>query len=138
MHPTAELQFFFVEADEVVASGVLDGVVILKISLQHDFAGSLAAPGAPSHLGKELERSLGGTKIRQAECDVGADDANQCDAVDVVAFGDHLSAHEQIEFSLVQSIQRALEILVATDGITVEACDASLRKDSVQQLFQLF
>ena len=103
VHPAAELQFFFVEADEVVAGGVLHGVVILKISLQHDFAGRLAASGASGNLGEELEGALGGAEVGEAESDVGTDDADQRDAVNVVALGDHLRADEQIEFAFVQS-----------------------------------
>ena len=138
MHPAAELQLFFVEADEVVAGGVLHGVVILEISLQHNFAGSLAAPGASGHLRQQLKRALGGAKVRQAERHVGPDHADQRHAVNVVALGDHLRADEQVEFALIQGVQRALEIFVAADGVAIEAGDARLGKHAVQQLFQLF
>ncbi len=138
VHPAAELQLFFVEADEVVAGGVLDGVVILEISLQHDLAGSLAASGASSDLGEQLEGALGGAKVGQAEGDVGSDHTYERDAVNVVAFGDHLRADEEIEFAFVQAVECALEIFVAADGVAVEAGDAGLGEHAVEKLFEFF
>ena len=132
VHPTAELQFFFVEADEVVVGGILHGVVILKISLQNDFAGSLAASGASGDLSEQLESTFGGAEVGQAEGDVGSHHADQRHAVNVVTFGNHLSADEQVEFAFVQSVERAFEIFVAADGVAVEAGDARLRKHSMQ------
>src|SRR5579872_5409445 len=65
VHPAAELQFLFVEADEVVLRGVLNRVVILKISLQNHVARGLAASGASGNLGEQLEGALGGTEVGQ-------------------------------------------------------------------------
>ena len=48
VHPAAELEFFFVEADEVVACGELHGVVILKVGLKNNFSRRLAAPARPA------------------------------------------------------------------------------------------
>src|SRR5580658_5327200 len=66
VHPAAETQFFFVESRKVMAGGVLDRIVILKISLQHNFSRRLSAPGASGDLSEQLKRALGGTKIRKA------------------------------------------------------------------------
>ena len=117
--------------------GILDGVVILEISLQNDFAGSLAASGASGDLGEELEGALGGAEVGQAECGVGSDHSHERHSVNVMAFGDHLGADEQVEFAFVQGVQRALEIFVAANGVAVEAGDARLREHAVQQLFEL-
>ena len=103
VHPAAELKLLLVETDEVVAGSVLHGVVILKIRLQNDFAGRLAAPGASSDLGEQLKRSLGGAEVGKAESDIGSNYADQRDAVNVVALRDHLRADEQIEFAFVQA-----------------------------------
>src|SRR5579862_125856 len=138
VHPAAELQFLFVEADEVVLRGVLNRVVILKISLQNHFAGGLAASGASSNLREQLEGALGGAEVGQTEGDVGADNPDQRHAVNVMTFGDHLGADENVEFAFVQSTERAFEVLVGADGVAIETRDAGLRKHGVQQLFQLF
>ena len=87
-----------------MAGRVLHGVMILKIGLQHDFAGSLAATGASGDLGEQLERAFGGAEIGKAERDVGSDHAHQRHAVNVVAFGDHLRADEEIEFAFVEGV----------------------------------
>ena len=65
MHPAAELQFFFVKAQEILTRGVLHGVVILKIGLKDNFARSLASSGASGNLSEQLKRALGRTKIGQ-------------------------------------------------------------------------
>ena len=67
MHPAAEAQFFVVEAGEIVAGGVLHGVVILKIGLQNHLAGRLAAPGTSRDLGEQLKGTFGGAEVGQAE-----------------------------------------------------------------------
>ena len=51
VHPVAELKFLFVEANEVVVGCELNGVVILEIGLEDDFAGGLASSGATGNLG---------------------------------------------------------------------------------------
>ena len=50
MHPRAKLELFVIESGEIVASRELDGVVILKIGLQDNFARRIAAPGASRDL----------------------------------------------------------------------------------------
>ena len=89
-----------------MARRILHGVVIGKISLQNDFARRLPAPGSARHLGKKLERALGGAEVGQPQRDVGADHAHQRHAVDVVSLGDHLRADQQIEFAFVQGSSR--------------------------------
>src|SRR5579863_6424586 len=56
--------------------------------------------------------------------------------MNVVTFGDHLRADEQVKFPLVKSVESTFEIFVAAYRIAVEAGDARLRKHAVQQLFQ--
>ena len=138
MHPTAELKLFFVEADEVVACGVLDGVVILKVSLKNNLARSLAASRASGDLSEQLESALGGTEVWEAESDIGSDDTDKRDAVNIVALGYHLRADEQVEFSFVETTERAFEIFMAADRVAIEPGDARLREHAVQQLFQFF
>ncbi len=135
VHPAAKAEFFFVEAGEIVLRGVLHGVVVGKISLQHDFAWDFSAAGSAGNLGEQLKGALGGTEIREAECVVCAYHAHQGHTVDVVAFGDHLSANQQVQFTRVQSVEGALEVGVAANCIAIQAGDSRLRKQSVQQLF---
>src|ERR1700677_115620 len=57
--------------------------------------------------------------------------------MNVVTLRDHLRAHEQVKFALVERVERPLEIFVAANRISIETPDARLRKQAVQQLFQL-
>ncbi len=94
MEAAAELHLLGDEAGEVVACGHLHGVVVGVVGLDEDFAGEVAASGASADLGEELEDAFGGAEVGHAEGVVGADDADEGDAVDVVALGDHLGADE--------------------------------------------
>ena len=57
----------------------------------------LAAAGAADDLREQLERPLGRAKIRQAEADVGRDDADERHRRKVVALRDHLRADEDVD-----------------------------------------
>ena len=58
--------------------------------------------------------------------------------MNVVAFGDHLGADQQVQLPSIQRIQCAFKISVAANRITVQPRDSRLRELPVQQLFQLF
>src|ERR1700687_25763 len=138
VHPAAELKLFLIEADEVVSGCVLNGVVVLEISLQHNFAGSLAAACASGDLGQELKRALSGAEVGEAESNIGYDHTTQRYAVNVVPFGDHLRTDQQVKFAFVQRVQGSLEIFVAADCVAIEPGDAGLRKHAVEQFFEFF
>jgi hypothetical protein len=55
---------------------------------------------------------------------VAADDADQRDAVDVMAFGYHLGADEEVDFAGVEAGEEALEVVAAADGVAIHAADA--------------
>ena len=60
---------------------------------------------------------------------VAAHHADQRDAVNVVALGDHLRAHQQIDFARVQARQQPLEIVASAHGVAIHAADARAGKD---------
>jgi hypothetical protein len=132
VHPTAEAQLFFVETCKIMLRRVLHGVVVGKIGLQHDLSGSLTTPRSSFHLGQQLKRALGRAKIRKTECHVGANHADQCHTVNVVALGDHLRTHQQIEFAFVESVEGAFEVFAAAHRVAIKTPDARLGKHSVQ------
>src|SRR5205814_10064553 len=84
MHPSAELQFLFVEANEVVARGVLHGIMFLEISLQYHLAWRLPAPGATGNLREQLKCTLGSAEIRQAQRYIGSNNPHQSDPMNAV------------------------------------------------------
>src|SRR5207245_8093149 len=93
--PSAEANFVFVEASDVVAGGVLHCVMIGEIRLQDDLAWSLASTGPARDLRQKLEGTLSGAEIRETERDVCPDHSNQRDAMDVVSLGNHLRSDQQ-------------------------------------------
>ena len=59
--------------------------------------GVLAAARAADDLRQQLERPLGRAEVRQAEADVGRDDADERHGRKVVALRDHLRADEDVD-----------------------------------------
>ena len=112
--------------------------MLLKICLKNYFARCLPASRAPRDLGQQLESTFRRTKIRKTQSCVGPNHPDQRDSVDVMPLGNHLRAHQQIEFAFVERIQSPLKVLTAADGITIQSADARLRKHAVQQFFQFF
>ena len=66
----------------------------------------LAAAGAAGDLRQELERPLGRPEVGHPEADVGRDDADQRDAREVVALGDHLRADEHVDLAVAEPRQQ--------------------------------
>jgi len=100
--------------------------------LEYDFSRSLPAPGSAFHLGQQLKRALGCAKVREAQRHIGAHNTDERDSVNVVALGDHLRAHQQVEFAFVESVEGAFEIFAAAHRVAIETPDARLREHSVQ------
>ena len=57
--------------------------------------------------------------------------------MDVVAFGDHLRADEEIDFAGVQAHEEALHVGAAADGVAVHAADARVGEDFLQAFLAL-
>ena len=102
---------------------------------QHD-SGRLAASGAAGGLRQELEGSLGGAEIGEAQADVGVHDAHQRDVGNVVTLGDHLRADQDVVIALAEAGQDGFVVALAADGIAVQPRDAGFRKRAVQLVFE--
>src|SRR5205085_3082646 len=74
IHQAPELDFFPVKLLVILLGRALDGVVIGIDGLDKDDTGRFSAPCTSRRLRKELKRSFGGAKIRQAQAQVGIDD----------------------------------------------------------------
>src|SRR5208282_4086348 len=92
----AKVRFLFVEGSIVLARRALNRVVLGVIGFDEDFAGEFAAACAAGNLREELKRAFGGAKIGTAEREVGGNNSDQGDALKVVALGDHLRAHQDV------------------------------------------
>src|SRR3990170_1934905 len=113
--------FGLVEGLVVVAGGSRDGVVIGVEGLQDHPTAEQPAPGSPGHLGEHLKGTFRGTEIRQVQAGVGRYDAHKGDQREIKAFGDHLSADEDV--GAVRSEMGEYEIVRAARprGVTIPA-----------------
>jgi hypothetical protein len=136
-HGAAEVHLARGEAGVVVLAGELVDVVVGLVGLDEDTARFVAAAGAARDLGEELEDALGGAEVREAEGEVCADDADERDAVDVVALCDHLRADEEIDLAGVEALEEALHVAAGADGVAVHAADARVGEELLQALFAL-
>ena len=103
--------------------------------LDQDNARQIAAPRAPGRLRQKLKRALGGAEIRQTQSDVGRHDAHQRDIRNVVALGDHLRAHQDVEIAFAKTVQDALEMPLAAHRVAIHARDPRLGKIAMQLFF---
>ena len=63
--------------------------------------------------------------------------ADEGDSMDIVALGDHLRAHQQVDVPAVQPIEKVLHVEPVADGIAIHAANAGLGKQFLQTLFAL-
>ncbi len=134
VHPFAEAHLFVAKGVVIMLGGILDGIVIGKICLQDYFARQIAPTGSSGDLGKQLEGAFGGAEIRKSERKVGAYDADQRYSVHVVTLGDHLCAHQQIEFARIKSIEHAFEVFAPPHSIAVQPAYPGTRELLIQAL----
>src|SRR5262249_1122983 len=113
-------------------------IVIRVEGLDQDAAGQIATSGASGDLREQLEGALGGAKVGQAEHGVGADNANQRDAVEVVALGEHLRADQNVERTAGEGGESLLILVLGASGVAIEASDARAGKFLAQALFEMF
>ena len=107
------------------------------IRLHQHAAGKLSAAGAAGDLRQQLEDALGGAEVGQPESGVRAHHADQRDAVDVVALGDHLRADEKIDLACVEPGEQALHLVAPAHGVAVHASDARVGEEFLQPLLAL-
>src|ERR1700722_13925546 len=131
------MHFAFEEGGVVLADGVLNGVVLWVVGLDQDAARKIASAGASGDLGEELEGAFGGTEVGQMERRGGADDADERDALEVVAFGEHLRANEDVDGAAREGAERFLILALGASGVTVETRDARTGEFFSKAFFQM-
>ena len=120
---TPELQFPLEKREIILPRGELDRIVLGIIRFDQNFAGQRAAPGAPGNLRQKLKRALGGPKIRQTELRIRGNDSHQRDALEIVAFRNHLRADEDVDFPGSKIAQHLLVGALGADRVAIQARD---------------
>src|SRR4051812_33605315 len=102
----------------------LDRIVVGKERLQDDLTGDLSASGTSRYLCQQLKCSLGGAEIRKTQREVRAHYTDQRHAMDVVAFGHHLRADQDVNLAGIQLVQHSLEIMPSAHCVAIQSADA--------------
>ena len=97
----------------------------------------LSAARAARHLRQELKGTFGSAEIGEAQCKIRSDHSHQRHAVDVMPFGHHLRAHEDVDLARVELVEYALTIMSPPNRIAVEPTDARRGKRLMQPLLYL-
>ena len=132
------LQLLLVERLVILRGGHANRVMIRIDGLDQHDARQIAAARASGHLREQLERALGGAKIRQAQSDIRRHHAHQRHVGNVVPLGDHLRADQDVEIALAESLQDDFVLPLAGDGVAIQARDARAGKLAVQFLLHFF
>ena len=125
----------FVKALIVVSTRRLNGRVVGRVGLDDDLAPQDASPGAPRHLGQQLESPLPGAKVGQVDDRVGGDDAHQGHAGQVQALGDHLCADHDVGLAVDKAIEDLFVGQLAPRGVQIPTHDPGLGVGLAHQLF---
>ena len=98
---------------------------MIGVQRLHDrFAARLAAAGAAGHLRQQLEGSLRGAEIGEAEADVGGHHADQRHPREVVPLGDHLGADQDVDRALAEAREQRRERPLLADRVAIQPRDA--------------
>src|SRR5260370_35004935 len=134
---TAMTNFLIVESSIVLRLCVPQRVVMRMISLNQDASRQVATTCASGDLRDQSKGTFSGTKIRKSQSGVHRNDAYQSDVGKIVTFGQHLRAHEQIQFALAEIQQGLFELMSAGLWTAVDSAAAQTAKPLGQPLFNL-
>src|SRR3954454_1711157 len=123
--PFAEFHLFLIKGFVVLLCREADGVVVRIERLDDHATGGIAASGASGGLCEKLERSFCRTEIRHAETDVREHNAYQRHLGNVVAFGNHLRADQDVDRAFPEVLEDEFEGAFRTGAVAVEPGDAS-------------
>ena len=116
-----ELQFLVVETHEIMAPGALDRRVERGEGLHINLPFHIPSPRAAGDLRQQLKGPLRGAEIGQVQREVGVDDAHEGHVGEVQPLGDHLGAHEDVDFADAEIAEDAPEIVLAFQRVGVHA-----------------
>ena len=124
-----KLDFLVAESLEIVVARELDAWVVWRECLDKDFALDFAAASPSGDLGEELEGAFACAEVGHLESDVGVDDSDEGDAGEVEAFGDHLGADEDVDFTGAKGSEGFAECAFALHDVGVHAFDDGFWED---------
>src|SRR5882724_420296 len=90
---------------------------------------------ASGDLREQLKCPLGRAEIRHPQSDISGHDADQCHVRNVVSFGDHLSAYQNVEVPFAEVVQNILELALACHRVAIEPGNFRFRELRMQLVF---
>lgn len=103
--------------------------------LDDDFSGQVAATGATGDLSEQLKDAFAGPEVGHMESDVGIEDAHQGDVGKMQAFGNHLSADEEVDLLRLKGVKQITQGIFFAHGVGIDAGDAGSGKHFAEDVF---
>ena len=100
--------------------------MVREVALENDLSRDVSAAGAAGDLREKLEGPLRGAEVRETQADVGVDHAHERDSREVVSFGDHLRADEDVGLAGLEAGEDARHRAATPRGVTIAARHSSL------------
>lgn len=127
-----------IEGVKVVIEGAGDSIVLGRVGLNQHPPRQITAAGPSRHLGEEGEGPFGGTEVGKIESEIGIDDADEGDAGEIVSFGNHLRADEDVDLSRQHRFDNLAMCALVAGGVAIHAADTRLGKGRPQLFFEAF
>jgi hypothetical protein len=102
--------------------------VVGVLGLDQHLARPFGAAGTTGDLHQLREQALGRTPVGGKQRRVGSHGANQRELREIMAFGQHLGADQNVGFAVLNRLHHRLPLLAAACRIAVDAQDAGLRE----------
>lgn len=124
-----------VEISVVAAGAKFDDWVVGLKGLNDDIGILVTAVGAADDLGEELESAFFGGEIWEGKAGVGLDDAKGGEPRKVEAFGDHLSADNDVEVAVFDFVVGEVESFLSF-SVGIEAGDFGVPEEFCEFNFE--
>ena len=124
----AMLDLFAIEALEVVLHDRCDRIMVGYEGLDHDSPGARRPPRATGNLSEQLEGAFGGPKVGHVEAKIRSDHADQLNAREIMALGDHLRADHDVDRFVPESQQDRLRLAALASDVAIESHYTGARK----------
>ena len=111
--------------------GKSDTVVLGTIGLNKHLPICRASASSTGDLREELEQALRRTKIRNGQGSIGRHHADQGNIGVIMAFGNHLGAHQDIDGATAEGAQNALVSRFGPGSVAIHTCQARRRKQGL-------
>ena len=105
------------------------------LGLNQHAAGGVGASRPPRHLHEFGKQPLGGAEIRAVQAAVGVEHNHKVEPREIVAFGEHLRAHQNIDAALADTAVEFRPVVFVRSAVPIDAHHGGLRQKGAQGFF---